>query len=162
VTYNVLFTIASIIRITEKGTLWQNATTAVPHPPDNRNNMPEPIKESPPDLASLNREKARLRLIGILVLAAGLISAGLVYWLGNRAGNARLDQYEEARIRAETRQMQILYGTSGGLTEDLTNALRRPGAQALLIAVVSGMIAAGCFYLGRPFPDNEEANLTEK
>ena len=148
-TYNVLFTIASIIRITEKGTLWQNATTAVSHPPDNRNNMPEPIKESPPDLA-------------ILVLAAGLISAGLVYWLGNRAGNARLDQYEEARIRAETRQMQILYGTSGGLTEDLTNALRRPGAQALLIAVVSGMIAAGCFYLGRPFPDNEEANLTEK
>ena len=117
--------------------------------------MPEPIKEGSADLAALNREKARLRLIGIIILAVGLTSAGLVYWLGNRAQNARLDKYQQAQIRAESRQMQLLYGPSGGLTEDLTNALKRPGPQAVLIALFSGMIAAGCFYLGRPLPKDD-------
>jgi len=119
--------------------------------------VPEPIKEASAELAALNREKARLRLIGIIILTVGILSAGLVYWLGTRAQNAQLDQYQQSQIRAESRQMQLLYGPSGGLTEDLTNALKRPGPQALLIALFSGMIAAGCFYLGRPFPKDDQS-----
>ena len=114
------------------------------------NDLPPP----PHDPIALKREKARLRLAGVVILAIGLIAAALLYWL--RASNADLDQYREAQARAETHQMELLYGTSGGLTEDLTNALKRPADQAIIIAVVSALIAAGCFYLGRPFPENED------
>jgi hypothetical protein len=103
--------------------------------------------------ADLNREKARLRLAGIIVLSLGLISAGILYWARTRDSN--LDQYREAQARAESRQMQILYGASGGLTEDLTNALERPASQAMIIAAVSALISGACFYLGRPLPESE-------
>jgi uncharacterized protein HemX len=106
--------------------------------------------------SSLQREKTRLRWIGVIVLALGLGSAGFVYWRGNRAEDSRLEQYREAQTRAESRQMQMLYGTSGGVMEDFLNSLKRPGNQALGIAVIAGLIAAGCFYLGRPLPEGEE------
>ena len=110
----------------------------------------ESSSEASNDRAALNREKARLRLAGTIVVVLGLTSAGLLYWL--RSGNSNVDQYREAQARAESRQMQILYGTSGGLTEDLTNALTRPATQALIIAAVSALISGACFYLGRPLP----------
>jgi len=105
-------------------------------------------------VADLNREKVRLRLAGVIVLSLGLISAGVLYWARTRDSN--LDQYRDAQARAESRQMQLLYGTSGSLTEDLTNALKRPANQAIIICVVSGLIATGCFYLGRPFPEHRD------
>lgn len=107
---------------------------------------------------SLHREKARLRWIGLVVLVVGIISAGLVYWLGTRSEDARLDQYEQAQTRAESRQMEMLYGTSGGLMEDFLNALKRPDNQALAIVGITGLIAAGCFYLGRPLAEGEETS----
>jgi hypothetical protein len=106
------------------------------------------------DLAALNREKARLRLAGVIVLSLGLVSAGVLYWARTRDSN--LDQYREAQARAESRQMQILYGTSGGLTADLTNALKQPANQALIIAVVSALLSGACFYLGRPLPSSTD------
>jgi len=106
-----------------------------------------------PDVAALNREKARLRLVGIVILAVGLISAGLLYWL--RTGNSNLDQIRESQAHAESRQMQLLYGRSGGITSDLSNLLEEPSAQALVIIVVSAIIAAGCFYLGQPIREND-------
>jgi hypothetical protein len=117
--------------------------------------VPDTNKDSSLDSAALNREKARLRLIGIIALVVGLVTAGLVYWLGTRAENARLDQYQDAVTRSESRQMQMLYGTSGGIVDDILNGLKRPGNQALLILAAGGIIAAGCFYLGRPLPEED-------
>ena len=119
--------------------------------------MPEPSAETSIDSAALHREKARLRLIGIIVLLLGLGIAGIVYWHGQPAEDARLEEFEQSQIRAESRQMQILYGTSGGVMEDLLNDLKQPKNQALAIVIISGLIAAGCFYLGRPFPEGDEA-----
>jgi hypothetical protein len=113
--------------------------------------------ETPPDLSALRREKTRLRQIGIIVLLLGLFSAGLVYELGRRSGGADLAQYEQATTRAESRQMQMLYGTSGGLMEDFLNALKRPGTQALAIVGLTALIAAACFYLSRPLPEADDA-----
>jgi hypothetical protein len=104
---------------------------------------------------SLHREKARLRKIGAIVLALGFGSAGLVYWIGTRSQDARLEQFQESQTRAESRQMEMLYGTSGGLMQDFFTAMKRPGTQATTIIVAAGLIAAGCFYLGRPIPEGE-------
>lgn len=120
--------------------------------------MSEHTTETTAGAASLHGEKARLKWIGIIVLAIGLISAGLVYWKGSRSEDARLEQYQEAQARAETRQMQMLYGTSGGIMEDFTNALKRPANQALIILAITGVISGGCFYLSRPLPETDESN----
>ena len=116
--------------------------------------MVERITEPVLDIAALNREKARLRWIGAIVLALGLISAGILYWARSRDTN--LDQLRESQARAESRQMQLLYGSSGGLTSDLSSALKRPANQALIIVAFSGVIAAGCFYLSRPLPEDKD------
>ena len=106
----------------------------------------------------MHREKARLRLIGVIILILGLSIAGIVYWRGNnRTQDARMEQYEQSQARAESRQMQMLYGTSGGLTEDFLTALKRPANQALVILAITSILAGGCFYLSRPLPEVEQS-----
>ena len=122
--------------------------------------MPANNLESSSDgLAALNREKARLRLAGIVILSVGLISAGMLYWL--RTENSNLDQIRASQAHAESRQMQLLYGRSGGLTADLSNLLKQPRAQALLIIGISALIAVGCFYLGQPIRQDEDSPSTD-
>jgi hypothetical protein len=118
--------------------------------------LPEGSTDPQTSPSSLQREKTRLRWIGLVVLLVGFSSAGLVYWTGNRSEDSGLEQYKEAQTRAESRQMQMLYGTSGGVMEDFLNSLKRPGTQALAIAGITVLIAAGCFYLGRPLPGPDE------
>ena len=47
------------------------------------------------------------------------------------------------------RQMGILYGTVGGMAVDLSQALRQPGTQALLLFAGCGISALVCFRLAR-------------
>jgi hypothetical protein len=116
-----------------------------------------PNPEPSHDLAALNREKARLRVIGMVILVVAVVASGLVYWLGTRAENAGVDQYQDAVARSQSRQMQMLYGTSGGIVNDISNGLKHPGNQALLILAIGGIIAAGCFYLGRPLHEGDDS-----
>jgi uncharacterized protein YjeT (DUF2065 family) len=111
------------------------------------------------EIDALNREKARLRTAGLIILAVGLVSAGLLYWL--RTENSDLNQLRESQAHAESRQMQLLYGRSGGLTADLANLLKQPGAQALLIIGISVVIAGGCFYLGQPIRESDDSTSNE-
>jgi hypothetical protein len=106
---------------------------------------------------SLQREKARLRKIGLIVLIVGLGSAGLVYWAGNRPEDPTLAEYRQSEERNASRQMQSLYGASGGVMHKFMDAMRRPGNQALAIIVLTAVVSGVCFYLGRPIPDNHEA-----
>ena len=100
-----------------------------------------------------------MRLAGIIILAIGLVSGGLLYWL--RTQNSNLDQLRESQAHAESRQMELLYGRSGGLTSDFSNLLKQRGTQALLIFVSSAVIAAGCFYLGQPIRETEDTTSNE-
>jgi len=120
--------------------------------------MGEGSAEGLTDHASLHREKARLRLIGLIILVLGLVAAGIVYWHGRRAQEAdlQIQEYEQSQSRAESRQMQMLYGTSGGLIQDFLESMKQPGNQAAAIAGISSLIAAICFYLGRPLAKDEE------
>lgn len=105
----------------------------------------------------MQREKARLRKIGLIILIAGLCSAGVVYWIGKRAEDPALADYRQAEARAESRQMEMLYGTSGDIMQELVTAMKRPGNQALAIVAVTALVSCACFYLGRPLPDSDEA-----
>jgi len=114
------------------------------------------MDDKTPDPDLLRKEKTRLRLIGLVVLLLGISGAGLVYWIGTRAEDSRVDDYEQAKQRSESRQLELLYGKSGDFVEGLSNAVKRPDIQAISIAVVATVIAGGCFYLGRPVDEDDE------
>jgi hypothetical protein len=97
-----------------------------------------------------SRKRGRtLRTIGVIVLALGIISAGIVYWLGTRSQDLSDDLSMVGYDRQEERQMEILYGKQGEFIEELTNDLKQPGTQAIIIAASSVIIAYGCFYFAR-------------
>lgn len=100
----------------------------------------------PPPPHPASRRSARLRLIGVLVLALGLLAAGLVYWLRPpNPDSLSLLGYD----RPVRQQMGVLYGKSGQLLETWLDALKQPGTQAVLILVVAALAAAACFYFAR-------------
>lgn len=106
----------------------------------------------------MQREKARLKKVGVIILLLGLVSAGLLYWIRARPEDPALEQYRQDQSRAVSRQMQMLYGTSGNVMEDFVTALKRPGIQAIIIIVVTAVISGACFYLARPFPNDNDPN----
>lgn len=107
-----------------------------------------------PGVASPSRQPKRLRIAGVTVLVLGLISAATLYWMGTYFAGRSEDDLLLGNARAESHQMELLYGKMGQLTIDLSDDLKRPGTQALLIAVVSILGAAGCFYFARLMDDD--------
>lgn len=111
------------------------------------------MNDIPP--AGFSKQGSRLKLAGIVVLALGLGGAGLVYWLGTRSADLSGDLSMVRYNQPQKQQMERLYGKQGRLIQDITNGLKQPGTQAFLIAAVSAIVAAGCFYFARtPQDDN--------
>jgi hypothetical protein len=100
-------------------------------------------------VSSDKRLSRRLKLTGIIVLLLGVGGAGTIYFLGTRSVDLSDDLSMVSYGRAQARQMEILYGKSGGLIEDWSNDLKQPNTQAFVIASVSVIIASGCFYFAR-------------
>jgi hypothetical protein len=109
------------------------------------------IAGSPPP----RKRSARLRLIGGVVLLLGLTTAGAVYWIRTHAGEPTEDELLTGNARVESHQMEVLYGKMGRLTYELSDDLKQPATQALIIAAISILIAAGCFYVARLSDDDE-------
>jgi len=103
------------------------------------------------------KQSKRLRVIGVVVLVLGLLSAGAVYWIRTHSGEPTEDELLAGNAKAESRQMGVLYGKMGLLTQELSDDLKQPGTQAFIIATVSILIAAGCFYFARLGDDDNEA-----
>jgi hypothetical protein len=101
------------------------------------------------DAVSLRKRTKRLRAIGVVVLLLGLGAAGAVYEIRTHSGEPTEDELLSGNARAETHQMGVLYGKMGLLTQELSDDLKQPGTQACLIAAVSILVAAGCFYVAR-------------
>jgi hypothetical protein len=95
------------------------------------------------------RRSARLRLTGVIVLLAGILGAGMVYWQGSRSPDVSDDLSMAGFNRAQRRQMGQLYGKMGTVIEDWSEDLKRPGTQASLILGFTFVIAGGCFYFAR-------------
>jgi hypothetical protein len=105
---------------------------------------------------SSSRRRARLRIIGTVVLVLGLGSAGLVYWLGTRSPDVSDDLSMLGYNKAQTRQMGMLYGKMGPVIEEWFDDLKQPGTQAEIIVAVSILVAAGCFYFARLLDHDDE------
>ena len=88
-------------------------------------------------------------MAGIIALALGIVAAGVVYWIGTRSPDLSNDPSMLGFNRAEARQMGLLYGNQGLLIERWAEDLKQPGTQAILIALFSILLAAGCFYFAR-------------
>ena len=95
------------------------------------------------------RRGARLRLAGVIVLAAGMAWAAFVYWQGTRSPDFRDDVSMVGYNRAQRRQMGQLYGRMGTIIEDWSEELKRPINQALLIAGITVVVAGVCFHFAR-------------
>lgn len=104
-----------------------------------------------------SRKSRRLRIAGALVLVLGLVGAALLYWIGTRAPNLMDDPSMAGFDKAERRQMGELFGNDMGIvTKQLFDSLRQPGTQAKLLAALSVLVSAGCFWLAR-LTDQEAA-----
>ncbi|MEY2430225.1 MAG: hypothetical protein QOJ40_3110 [Verrucomicrobiota bacterium] len=89
-------------------------------------------------------------MIGLIVLLLGIGSAGLVYWRGTRAASLADDASMAGFGKADRRQMEILYGQMGVMTQDLLDDLKHPGTQAVIIVAMAALVASGCFYFAPP------------
>ncbi len=108
-----------------------------------------PVRPNP-----FEERRRRLRRIGWTVLAAGLASACLLYWIRTRDREPSMDELMPGYSQANRRQMGILYGTTGVIIEGWIEDLREPETQAVLLAGLSAVIAIGCFYsASRPDED---------
>lgn len=101
-------------------------------------NHGQPIVLSP-------RKRAQLRFVGVAVLVAGIVAGGLLYWLRTQGQDVSNDLSMVGYNRAQSRQMEMLYGKSGRLFQDLTDALKSPGTQAFILAGGAILFALGCF-----------------
>jgi len=110
--------------------------------------------DPPRDSSPYSRRSARLRLIGIVVLLAGAIGAGIVYWTRSPHLSDNLSMV--GFNRAQRRQMGQLYGKMGTFIEDWSDDLKRPGTQASLIMGFSLIIAGGCFYFARLLGNDDQ------
>ena len=95
------------------------------------------------------RRSRQLNTIGAVVLALGIVGAGLVYWLGTRSQDLSNNPAMLGYNKAETRQMGLLFGKSGLLIDDWLNGLKQPRVQAFIILAVSAVIAFVCRYFAR-------------
>src|SRR5882724_5018227 len=103
----------------------------------------------------------RLRRIGTVVIFLAVVSASVVYWRGR--GDEKL--FEDPSMggfnKANQRQMEMMYGKMGTVTEDLFQHLKQPRTQAAIILIGGGLIAGGCFYFARLVSCGDESEVSE-
>ncbi len=98
----------------------------------------------------------RLRVIGWLVLACGLLGAAVFYWLAARAAAPVLDDTTALGYRRSLQhQMGVVMGQFGEMMTDWQTFLTSPAGGALLIVVFAALLA-GYFFRVAWVIDQEE------
>jgi hypothetical protein len=96
--------------------------------------------------------RRKLRTIGALVLAGGVLSASLFYWIQRRSVQPGLDEAAAGYLRAQEHQTRLLMGPLGVTLTQWADVLTRPGTEALLILAFAAFVAYMCFRHAS-FPD---------
>jgi hypothetical protein len=88
----------------------------------------------------------RLRTVGWLVLASGLIGAAVVYWIEARAADPSLnDSNALGYSRSMRHGMGVMMGHFGLMLTEWQEGLTSPLGQALIVAVCAALLAAYFF-----------------
>ena len=112
-------------------------------------------KSETPDPDFFSRRRARLRKAGAVILVAGCIVACVVYLTGTPPVDPSADPDTAHAYKTETRDVEINFGKGGLIVSSIWEGLQHPAGQAIVIVVTAGLVASGCFYLGRPVEDEE-------
>lgn len=81
------------------------------------------------------------------MLATGILSAGIVYWVESRSADLTDNSSLSAYYKTESRDRQIMYGKMGEIMDDFSTDLKDPATQAGLIIGLSGAVMAGFFFV---------------
>lgn len=102
------------------------------------------------------RVPRRLRMMGVVLLVAGVGAAGLVYWIETYRAEPSIEELLPGTTAANSRQVGLLYGHGVQSLWEVYQDLKQPGGQALMVAAVAGLAAAGCFRVAwlRDQPDD--------
>lgn len=112
------------------------------------------IRESANERIAIARRRARrYRIAAMVIFLGGALSAGILYWMRPGAPDFSDNPAMLGFNRAEQHQMGVLYGKQGQLIEDLTDSLKQPGTQAILMIVVAAIVAGGCVFFARLLED---------
>jgi hypothetical protein len=103
----------------------------------------------PPARRPSLRPARRLRIAGAVVLAAGLAGAPLFYWAETRSRAQTIDELLPGYSQARARQTGILMGSFVATLLGFADALKDPETQAIIIAVVSAIVALVCFRVAK-------------
>jgi hypothetical protein len=103
--------------------------------------------QSTPDSDPASKHVTRLRAIGTVVLLLGLVVAGLVYWL-SPAPEILPDEMSSALdFKKGATGAASNFGQMGAFSYSFSQKLKDPAIQAAIIAVVTVLVAGGCFFL---------------
>ena len=99
--------------------------------------------------SALNRS-TRVRAAGTLVLVCGIVAACVFYWIQTRHMPPVMDDdFAAGYTKARERQMGIMMGSLGVMMVGWMDTLADPGAQAIVIVLCSGLVAALCFHIAK-------------
>ena len=106
---------------------------------------------------------ARLRYVGTTVLVCGVVGAAIFYWIQVRNAPPGMDEFAAGYEKARQRQMGIMMGSLGVMMVGWMDTLADPGAQAIVIAVCTALVAALCFHIARlmDLPVSDERHWPE-
>src|SRR5436190_2940282 len=94
------------------------------------------------DNVAMDRAR-KLRLIGMLVMLGGVVTAAIIYWTGSRA--AAIDAAADGYTRAQEHQLKAMMGPLAVAMSQWADALTSPLGQALMIAGFAAFVGYMCF-----------------
>lgn len=106
-----------------------------------------PDNQTSPRPPSRPKPGAHTRLAGIIILAFGLVTAGLVYGLSNPPDTSPDEMATPDNSKIAARDIRLNYGQMGAFSYTLGEDLKNPAFQAGLIAGFAILISGVCFYI---------------
>ena len=98
------------------------------------------------------RHTATLNTVGVIVLLVGIVSAGFVYRLGQKpsASSITNGDWKDGSLsltdsKTATRNIELYGGKVEVLMVRWTDWLQRPESLAIIIVMISALMALGCF-----------------
>jgi hypothetical protein len=104
---------------------------------------------------------ARWKIVGIVVLVAGLAFAPIYYWIQSRQMEQSLGELLPGYEKSMQREVAIQMGPLGLVLMQWSDALARPGVQAFLIALGAVVLWRGCVFVAARLSDDGSHETTK-